>query len=234
MTWCNVYFHFVVVIYLVICITMIFLTLCTPRMQWYRGSSFNMCKWHLRPFFILSWKMHILRGSSTIQLNSRWFMVLLLSLNCVVINHQKGGDWKCIWPLKWVLVLMISIIKDLMCSSNYGQVKIQWNEIFAWKDANLLDRWWWSSKEDLYLVCILNLSIENTVLLREMRMDSLKTSKCLIEMLTTQERYKITHLYTLFSHRLSVCQKFQPRVRSSDHYRKLLDSSDRGSSAGCF
>jgi hypothetical protein len=28
-----VYFHFIVVIYLVICITLIFITFCTPRMQ---------------------------------------------------------------------------------------------------------------------------------------------------------------------------------------------------------
>jgi hypothetical protein len=175
---------------------MIFLTLCTPRMQWCRDSSFNMCKWHLRLFFILSWNMHKLKGSSTIWLNSRWFMVLLMSLNCVVINHQKGGDWKCIWPPKWVLVLMTCIIKELKCLSSYGQLKVQWNKIFAWKYANLVDRRWWRSKEDLYLFSIWNLSIGNTVLLGGMRMDSLKMPKCLIEMLTTQERKKITHLCT--------------------------------------
>jgi hypothetical protein len=198
MTWCNVYFHFVFVIYLVICIIMIFLTLCTPQMHLYRGSSFNMCKWHLRPFFILSWKIHILRGSSTIWLNSRWFMVLLVRPNYVVINHQKGEDSKCIWPPKWVLVLMTCIIKELMCLSSYWQVKIQWNEIFAWKDANLLDGRWWNSK-DLYLFSIFNLCIENTILLRGMWKDSLKMSKCLIEMLTIQETQNHTLVHLVFS-----------------------------------
>jgi hypothetical protein len=36
-------------------------------------------------------------------------------------------------------------------------------------------------KEDLLIFYILNLSIINTVLLREMRMDSMKVSKCLFE-----------------------------------------------------
>jgi hypothetical protein len=51
-------------------------------------------------------------------------------------------------------------------------------------------------KEDLYLFYILNLSLGNTVLLRGMRMDSMKLSKCLFKMLTIKERYKITHLCT--------------------------------------
>jgi hypothetical protein len=34
--------------------------------------------------------------------------------------------------------------------------KIQWNKIFARKDANLFDRRWWSSKEDLYLLELLS------------------------------------------------------------------------------
>jgi hypothetical protein len=110
--------------------------------------------------------------------------------------NQPIGLLKVHLAPKWALVLMTCIIKKLIWFSSYEQVKIQWNELYAWKDANLLDRRWWSSKEDLYLFSILNLSIENTVLLREMWMDRLKISKCLIEMLTTQERYKITHLCT--------------------------------------
>jgi hypothetical protein len=51
-------------------------------------------------------------------------------------------------------------------------------------------------KEDLYLFYVLNLSLGNTLLLRRMRMDSMKVSKCLFEMLTIKERHKITHLYT--------------------------------------
>jgi hypothetical protein len=51
-------------------------------------------------------------------------------------------------------------------------------------------------KEDLLLLSILNLSIEDTVLLRGMRMDSIKVSKCLFEMLTLKERHRITHLCT--------------------------------------
>jgi hypothetical protein len=49
-------------------------------------------------------------------------------------------------------------------------------------------------KEDFYLFYILNLSFANTVLIRGMRMDSMKVSKCLFEMLTIKERYRITHL----------------------------------------
>jgi hypothetical protein len=45
-------------------------------------------------------------------------------------------------------------------------------------------------KEDLLIVSILNLSIGNTVLLRGMRIDSMKVSKCLNEILTSYERHK--------------------------------------------
>jgi hypothetical protein len=78
---------------------------------------------------------------------------------------------------------------------------------------------------------IFNLSIENTVLLREMRMDSMKVSKCLFEMLTIKERYRITHLCTLFFDCFSVGRKFRPCVGSSDTCRKFPVSSDWGFSA---
>ena len=45
----------------------------------------------------------------------------LVSLNCVVINHQKGGDCKCIWPPKWVLMIMTRTIKELMHLLSYEQ-----------------------------------------------------------------------------------------------------------------
>jgi hypothetical protein len=45
-------------------------------------------------------------------------------------------------------------------------------------------------------ISILNLSIGNTILLRGMRMDNMKVSKCLFEMLTIKERHRITHLCT--------------------------------------
>jgi hypothetical protein len=48
-------------------------------------------------------KMHILRGSI-----KKAFNIHCLSLvwpKCVVINHQKGGDWRVSWPPKWVLVI---------------------------------------------------------------------------------------------------------------------------------
>jgi hypothetical protein len=51
-------------------------------------------------------------------------------------------------------------------------------------------------KEDLYLFYILSLSLGNTVLLRGMRMDSIKVSKYLFDMLTIKKRHKITHLCT--------------------------------------
>jgi hypothetical protein len=40
------------------------------------------------------------------------------------------------------------------------------------------------------------LSIENTVVLGGMRMDSMKVSKCIFEMLVIKERHRITHLCT--------------------------------------
>ena len=43
----------------------------------------------------------------------------LVSLNCVVINHQKGGDCKCIWSPKWVLIIMTRTIKELMHLLSY-------------------------------------------------------------------------------------------------------------------
>jgi hypothetical protein len=42
-------------------------------------------------------KMHILRGSITKALNIH--CLFLIWLKCVVINHQKGGDWRVSWPL---------------------------------------------------------------------------------------------------------------------------------------
>ena len=42
-----------------------------------------------------------------------------MSLNCVVINHQKEGDCKCIWPPKWVLMIMTRTIKELMHLLSY-------------------------------------------------------------------------------------------------------------------
>ena len=102
---------------------------CTYQMHGYRGSSCK--KWHLRPFLRISWSMHKLRGSSTMSLDLKDYLNILLSLNCVVINHQKGGDWKCIWPPKWVLVLMTRTIKELMCLSSYEQVQ----RLLNWKRA---------------------------------------------------------------------------------------------------
>jgi hypothetical protein len=49
-------------------------------------------------------------------------------------------------------------------------------------------------KEDLLIFSIFNLSTENTVLIRVMRMDSMKVSKCLFKMLTIKDRHRITHI----------------------------------------
>jgi hypothetical protein len=49
-------------------------------------------------------------------------------------------------------------------------------------------------KEDLILY--FEFELGNVVLLRGMRMDSMKLSKCLFKMLTIKERHKITHLCT--------------------------------------
>ena len=66
--------------------------------------------------------MHKLRGSSTISLDLFDFIEYLVSLNCVIINHQKVGDCKCIWPPKWVLMIMTRTIKELMCVLSYEQI----------------------------------------------------------------------------------------------------------------
>jgi hypothetical protein len=34
---------------------------------------------------------------------------------------KKGGDCKCIWPPKWVLMIMTRTIKGLMCLLSYEQ-----------------------------------------------------------------------------------------------------------------
>jgi hypothetical protein len=52
----------------------------------------------------------------------------------------------------------------------------------------------------------------HTVLLRGMRKDSMKVSKCLFDMLTIKERYKFTNLCAYFSDCFSVC------VGSSDNH----------------
>jgi hypothetical protein len=46
-------------------------------------------------------------------------------------------------------------------------------------------------KEDLLIFSILKLGIGNTILLRGMRMDSMKVPKCFFEMLTIKERYRM-------------------------------------------
>ena len=65
--------------------------------------------------------MHKFRGSSTLALDVNDFIEYLVSLNCVVINHLKGGDCKCIWPPKWVLMIMTRTIKKLMRLLSYEQ-----------------------------------------------------------------------------------------------------------------
>jgi hypothetical protein len=44
------------------------------------------------------------------------------------------------------------------------------------------------------LILYFEFELRNTVLLRGMRMDSIKVSKCLFEMLTIKERHKIIYL----------------------------------------
>jgi hypothetical protein len=61
-----------------------------------------------------------------------------------------------------------------------------------------------------FIISILNLSIGNTVLLRGMRIEVMRMTKCLIEMLTTQERHK-SHTCALSFLTDSVC------VGSFDH-----------------
>ena len=100
----------------------IFIRLCTPeKCNDIGGALLNLYKWHLRLFLKLFKQMQKLRGSSTISLDLNDFIEYLVSLNCVVINHQKGEDCKCIWPPKWVLMLMTRTIKELMHLLSYEQ-----------------------------------------------------------------------------------------------------------------
>jgi hypothetical protein len=63
-----------------------------------------LCKFlALIGLLIFKIRMHILRGSITKYFNIH--CLSLVWLKCVVINHQKGGDWRVSWPLKWVLVI---------------------------------------------------------------------------------------------------------------------------------
>ena len=93
----------------------------------------------------------------------------LVSLNHVVINHKKGGDCKCIWPPKWVLMIMTRRIKELMHLLSYEQdlksLKLKRASIdakFAKGTVHVLQK-------RVLLISILNLSIGSTVLLRGTR-----------------------------------------------------------------
>ena len=129
--WCNVYFHFIVVIYHVISIMALFMTLCTPQMQWYRGSSFKLVQMAFEAIFEFILINAQIEGELNYIIGFKWFFEYFVSLNCVVINHQKGGDWKCIWPPKWVLVLMTLTIKELMRLLRNVQVQ----KSLKWKRA---------------------------------------------------------------------------------------------------
>jgi hypothetical protein len=79
---------------------------CTSQAPHYCNTLllFLLCKilaliWPL----IFKIKMHTLRGSITKALNIHCLSFIWLS--CVVINHQKGRDWRVSWPPKWVLVI---------------------------------------------------------------------------------------------------------------------------------
>jgi hypothetical protein len=44
-----------------------------------------------------------IKGVLQIVFNFHWLS--LVRLKCVVINQEKGGDWRVSWPPKWVLVI---------------------------------------------------------------------------------------------------------------------------------
>ena len=81
-------------------------------------------------------------------------------------DFSWGEACKCIWPPKWVLMIMTRTIKELMCLLSYEQdlksLELKRESIDA-KFAN-------GSVHELHcgisLFSILNLSIESTVLLR--------------------------------------------------------------------
>ena len=96
-------------------------TLHPTEMQLYWRELFKFVQMAFEAIFKSFEQMHKLRGSSTISLDLNDFIEYLVSLNCVVINHQKGEDCKCIWPPKWVLMLMTRTIKELMLLLSYEQ-----------------------------------------------------------------------------------------------------------------
>ena len=102
MSWCNVCFHFIVVKYHVICITNF--PGSTHTRGPYKcidigGALSNLCKWHLRPFWILSWLMHKLRGSSTISLDLNDSLNILWSLIVLSSITKKGEIESAFGPL---------------------------------------------------------------------------------------------------------------------------------------
>ena len=102
-----------------------------------------------------------------------------------IINHQKGGDCKCIWPLKWVLMLIICTIKELMCllSNEQDQKSLKWKRSI--NDAIF-------SKEmvyELHWKSFINFHFEFEYIkhrtIKGAWKDCLEMPKCLTKMLTT-------------------------------------------------
>ena len=122
MSWCNAYFHFIMWYIMSYSSRIILDTLHPTKMQWYRGNSLEFVQVVFEAIFEIMWTNAQIKGVAQLY---HWiwmiFIEYLVSLDCVVIDHQKGGDWKCIWHPKWVLVLMMYIIKELMRFLSYEQ-----------------------------------------------------------------------------------------------------------------
>ena len=83
---------------------------CTHAIQYLRGSSYKI--WAKGSWGLFCCFSTYLGGASQIFL-STYISNLFLSCEsklCVVNNHQKGGDWKCIYAPNQVLVIMTNTI----------------------------------------------------------------------------------------------------------------------------
>ena len=86
-----------------------------------------------------------------------------------VLSYSKNYYCKCIWPPKWVLMIMTCTIKKLIHVLNYEQdlksLKLKRASIDAKFAKGTVHELHWG----VSLISILNLSIGSTVLLRETR-----------------------------------------------------------------
>ena len=68
-------------------------------MHGYRGSSFKFVQMAFEAIFKISLKNAQIEGELNYIIGFKWFFEYFVSLNCVVINHQKGEIESAFGPL---------------------------------------------------------------------------------------------------------------------------------------